>query len=157
MTEDIGPTDSHEAGSELRPLPPRCDQIKEDLERSLDDIERLLRTRHALLICQDPKAFLSICIRGIRRRFPLPVGRRRSTQLDQAEKLRTEGSKWNEVCLAIEPNYKNWDTYRRRVFLESVQAALRGRKGRKKLLAKRQRELSSPANSSLSQPAPEAG
>lgn len=112
-----------------------------DLELTLDEIAALLRKRHGPLIRQDPKAFRSRCVRGIIKRFALPTGRRRSVQLDRAERLRAKGKNWNDVCLQIEPHYKDWETFRRQVFRQKVQAGLRGRKKeRKKLRARKRRE-----------------
>ncbi len=106
-----------------------------NLERTLDEIAALLRRRHGPLIRQDRKGFRSACVRGLNKRFPLPTGRRRSVQLDRAERLREQGKKnWNDICLRIEPRYKDWDYFRRHAFRQKVQAGLRGRrKERKKL------------------------
>lgn len=123
-----------EAFSQDSPRPP-------DLERTLDEITALLRRSHGPLIRRDRKAFRSSFVRGINRRFPLPTGRPRSAQLDHAEKLRAQGKNWNDICLQIEPHYKDWETFRRQVFRQKVQAGLRGRrKERKKLRGRKRRE-----------------
>src|SRR5262249_28724970 len=100
---------------------------------------------------QDLKAFRSACIDGISAGFRLPVGRRRSAQLDRAERLRKRGKGWNAIFLEIETDYAQWDTYRRQAFRQGVQAALRRRKSqRKKLHARKRRESSQRTDSSSS-------
>jgi hypothetical protein len=115
----------------------------------------LLRRKHSRMIRQDRKAFRAACVRGLYKRFPLPTGRPRSVQLDRAERLRGRGMKWNAICLEIEPNYKNWDVYRRHAFRQKVQAGLRGRNGRKKLGATKRAEKTAVVQSSASHYPPE--
>ena len=134
---------------------PRSGDTKEEqqLKKDVAELTRPLRRKYHAWLRADPKEFRSIVVQELYRRFPLRVGRRRSTELDEAEKLRAQGMKWNDICIVIEPQYKAWDIYRRSIYRLKVQSGLRNRKVRKKLHARKRRGLTAPANSSASQPA----
>ncbi len=106
------------------------------LAKTLDELERLVRANHLDDIAADPKRFREALLRGLRRRFRLPTGRRKEEHLNEAERLRRLGHTWNAVAALLNPEYGLLDEFRRLKYRRSLESGIRRRKRNVQIVAK---------------------
>ena len=102
----------------------------ERIVETADLIMDALAARHGDELRSDLRQLRESLFAELRRRMTVPLGRRRSLQLDQAEELRRQGKSFHEIASILEPAYRDWGTYQRQECRERLKQGLRARKKR---------------------------